>query len=56
MIYTFMNGSPIKDSLLAELHLKVLYDQVNVNVHQNKSEVRFQNKRLIYGIVTKRAN
>ncbi|NUX01506.1 DNA mismatch repair endonuclease MutL [Wolbachia endosymbiont of Madathamugadia hiepei] len=72
MIYTFVNGRPIKDNLLvgavryayhdfvpndrypfAALHLEVPYDQVDVNVHPNKSEVRFQNKRLIYEIVTR---
>ncbi len=66
-IYTFVNGRPIKDNLLvgairyayqdfipsgkypfAVLHLEIPYDQ---NVHPNKSEVRFQNKRLIYEIV-----
>jgi len=72
MIYTFVNGRPIKDNLLvgavryayhdfvpndrypfAVLHLEVPYDQVDVNVHPNKSEVRFQNKRTIYEIVTR---
>ncbi|MDG7052604.1 MAG: DNA mismatch repair endonuclease MutL [Wolbachia endosymbiont of Alcedoecus sp.] len=72
MIYTFVNGRPIKDNLLvgavryayhdfvpndrypfAALRLEVPYDQVDVNVHPNKSEVRFQNKRLIYEIVTR---
>ncbi len=72
MIYTFVNGRPIKDNLLigairyayhdfipsdrypfVALHLKVPYDQVDVNVHPNKLEVRFQNKRAIYGIVTR---
>ncbi|MBC6686341.1 DNA mismatch repair endonuclease MutL [Wolbachia pipientis] len=37
----------------AVLHLEVPYDQVDVNVHPNKSEVRFQNKKLIYEIVTR---
>ncbi|MFP3035796.1 MAG: DNA mismatch repair endonuclease MutL [Wolbachia sp.] len=72
MIYTFVNGRPIKDNRLvgavryayhdfvpndrypfAALHLEVPYDQVDVNVHPNKSEVRFQNKRLVYEIVTR---
>ncbi|QOD37912.1 DNA mismatch repair endonuclease MutL [Candidatus Wolbachia massiliensis] len=72
MIYTFVNGRPIKDNLLigairyayhdfipsdrypfAALHLEIPYDQVDVNVHPNKSEVRFQNKKLIYEIVTR---
>ncbi|NUY39442.1 DNA mismatch repair endonuclease MutL [Wolbachia endosymbiont of Litomosoides brasiliensis] len=70
MIYTFVNGRPIKDNLLvgaircvyhdfipsgrypfAALHLEIPYDQIDVNVHPNKSEVRFQNKKLIYEIV-----
>ncbi|MCM1002347.1 DNA mismatch repair endonuclease MutL [Wolbachia pipientis] len=70
MIYTFVNGRPIKDNVLigairyayhdlipsdrypfAVLHLEIPYDQVDVNIHPNKSEVRFQNKRLIYEIV-----
>ncbi|WCR53457.1 MAG: DNA mismatch repair protein MutL [Wolbachia endosymbiont of Ctenocephalides orientis wCori] len=72
MIYTFVNGRPIKDNLLigairyayhdlipnnrypfVALHLEIPYDQVDVNVHPNKSEVRFQNKKLIYEIVTR---
>ncbi|MDM8335119.1 DNA mismatch repair endonuclease MutL [Wolbachia pipientis] len=72
MIYTFVNGRPIKDNLLIgairyayhdfipsgrypcmALHLEMPYDQVDVNVHPNKSEVRFQNKRLIYEVVTR---
>ncbi|QKX00896.1 DNA mismatch repair endonuclease MutL [Wolbachia endosymbiont of Dipetalonema caudispina] len=72
MIYTFVNGRPIKDNLLIAairyayhdfipndrypfvvLNLGVPYDQVDVNVHPNKLEVRFQNKRVIYEIVTK---
>ncbi|MBV0900147.1 MAG: DNA mismatch repair endonuclease MutL [Wolbachia endosymbiont of Fragariocoptes setiger] len=36
---------------LAVLHLEIPYDQVDVNVHPNKTEVRFQNKRLIYELV-----
>lgn len=35
----------------AALHLEIPHDQVDVNVHPNKSEVRFQNKKLIYEIV-----
>ncbi len=72
MIYTFVNGRPIKDNLLigairyayhdfipsdrypfVALHLNVPYDQVDVNVHPNKLEVRFQDKRVIYEIVTR---
>ena len=37
--------------ILCSVAFKVPYDQVDVNVHPNKSEVRFQNKRLIYEIV-----
>lgn len=35
----------------AALHLEIPCDQVDVNVHPNKTEVRFQNKRLIYELV-----
>lgn len=36
---------------IVALHLEVPFDEVDVNVHPNKSEVRFQNKRMMYELV-----
>nr|CAH7769527.1 unnamed protein product [Callosobruchus chinensis] len=49
--YAYHDFIPDNRYPFAVLHLEVPYDQVDVNVHPNKSEVRFQNKRLIYEIV-----
>ncbi|NSM56916.1 DNA mismatch repair endonuclease MutL [Wolbachia endosymbiont of Atemnus politus] len=49
--YAYHDFIPSGRYPFAVLHLEVPYDQVDVNVHPNKSEVRFQNKRLIYEIV-----
>ncbi|WP_264337057.1 MULTISPECIES: DNA mismatch repair endonuclease MutL [unclassified Wolbachia] len=49
--YAYQDFIPSGRYPFAVLHLEVPYDQVDVNVHPNKSEVRFQNKRLIYEIV-----
>ncbi|WP_353273046.1 DNA mismatch repair endonuclease MutL [Wolbachia endosymbiont (group A) of Portevinia maculata] len=49
--YAYHDFIPNNRYPFAVLHLEVPYDQVDVNVHPNKSEVRFQNKRLIYEIV-----
>ncbi|WP_339046871.1 DNA mismatch repair endonuclease MutL [Candidatus Mesenet endosymbiont of Phosphuga atrata] len=35
------------------LHLEIPYDQVDVNVHPNKLEVRFRDKKLIYEVITR---
>ena len=70
LIYTFVNGRPVYDSLLISavryaysdfiekdkypvvvLYLDIPCDQVDANVHPNKSEVRFQDKKLIYRVV-----
>ncbi|CEI84823.1 DNA mismatch repair endonuclease MutL [Ehrlichia minasensis] len=70
LIYTFVNGRPIYDSLLigavryaysdfiekdkypvVVLYLNIPCDQVDANVHPNKSEVRFQDKKLVYRVV-----
>ncbi|MCA4774213.1 DNA mismatch repair endonuclease MutL, partial [Wolbachia endosymbiont of Mansonella perstans] len=51
--YAYHDFVPNDRYPFAALHLEVPYDQVDVNVHPNKSEVRFQNKRLIYEIVTR---
>ncbi|WP_168455997.1 DNA mismatch repair endonuclease MutL [Wolbachia endosymbiont of Ctenocephalides felis wCfeJ] len=49
--YAYHDLIPSDRYPFAVLHLEIPYDQVDVNVHPNKSEVRFQNKRLIYEIV-----
>ncbi len=51
MRYAYHDFIPNNRYPFAVLHLEVPYDQVDVNVNPNKSEVRFQNKRLIYEIV-----
>lgn len=51
--YAYHDFIPSDRYPFAALHLEIPYDQVDVNVHPNKSEVRFQNKKLIYEIVTK---
>ncbi|WP_143688903.1 DNA mismatch repair endonuclease MutL [Wolbachia endosymbiont of Laodelphax striatellus] len=49
--YAYHDFIPNNRYPFAVLHLEIPYDQVDVNVHPNKSEVRFQNKRLVYEIV-----
>lgn len=49
--YAYQDFIPVGRYPFAALYLEIPYDQVDVNVHPNKSEVRFQNKRLIYEIV-----
>ncbi|MFT4327457.1 MAG: DNA mismatch repair endonuclease MutL [Wolbachia pipientis] len=49
--YAYQDFIPSGRYPFAVLHLEIPYDQVDVNVHPNKSEVRFQNKRLVYEIV-----
>ncbi|MGL5028576.1 MAG: DNA mismatch repair endonuclease MutL [Wolbachia pipientis] len=49
--YAYQDFIPSGRYPFAVLQLEIPYDQVDVNVHPNKSEVRFQNKRLIYEIV-----
>ncbi|WP_341824201.1 DNA mismatch repair endonuclease MutL [Wolbachia endosymbiont (group A) of Udea olivalis] len=49
--YAYQDLIPVGRYPFAALHLEIPYDQVDVNVHPNKSEVRFQNKRLVYEIV-----
>ncbi|CAG5057276.1 unnamed protein product [Parnassius apollo] len=51
--YAYHDFIPSNRYPFAALHLEIPYDQVDVNVHPNKSEVRFQNKKLIYEIVTR---
>ncbi|WP_168464190.1 DNA mismatch repair endonuclease MutL [Wolbachia endosymbiont of Ctenocephalides felis wCfeT] len=51
--YAYHDFTPSNRYPFAALHLEIPYDQVDVNVHPNKSEVRFQNKRFIYEIVTR---
>jgi DNA mismatch repair protein MutL len=49
--YTYQDFIPNNRYPLVALLLEVPYNQVDVHVHPNKSQVRFQNKRLIYEIV-----
>jgi len=49
--YAYHDFIPSDRYPFATLHLEIPYDKVDVNVHPNKSEVRFQNKKLIYEIV-----
>ena len=49
--YAYQDFIPSGRYPFAVLQLEIPYGQVDVNVHPNKSEVRFQNKRLIYEIV-----
>ncbi|QEK90038.1 DNA mismatch repair endonuclease MutL [Wolbachia endosymbiont of Chrysomya megacephala] len=49
--YAYQDFIPSGRYPFAVLHLEIPYNQVDVNVHPNKSEVRFQNKRLVYEIV-----
>ncbi|WP_264704378.1 DNA mismatch repair endonuclease MutL [Wolbachia endosymbiont (group B) of Apotomis betuletana] len=49
--YAYQDFIPTGKYPVTVLQLEIPYDQVDVNVHPNKSEVRFQNKRLIYEIV-----
>ncbi|MFP3020370.1 MAG: DNA mismatch repair protein MutL, partial [Wolbachia sp.] len=49
--YAYQDFIPSGRYPFAVLHLEIPHDQVDVNVHPNKSEVGFQNKRLIYEIV-----
>lgn len=51
--YAYHDFIPSDRYPFATLHLEIPHDQVDVNVHPNKSEVRFQNKKLIYEIVTR---
>ncbi|POG51432.1 DNA mismatch repair protein MutL, partial [Wolbachia sp. wRi_2] len=51
--YAYHDFIPSDRYPFAALHLEIPYDQVDVNVHPNKSEVRFQNKKLIYEIMTR---
>jgi len=51
--YAYHDFIPSDRYPFAALHLEIPYDQVDVNVHPNKSEVRFQNKKLIYELVTR---
>ncbi|WP_341807833.1 DNA mismatch repair endonuclease MutL [Wolbachia endosymbiont (group E) of Neria commutata] len=51
--YAYHDFIPSERYPFAALHLEIPHDQVDVNVHPNKSEVRFQNKKLIYEIVTR---
>ncbi|MDN5248391.1 MAG: DNA mismatch repair endonuclease MutL [Wolbachia endosymbiont of Tyrophagus putrescentiae] len=51
--YAYHDLIPSDRYPFAVLSLEIPYDQVDVNVHPNKSEVRFQDKRCIYEIVTR---
>ncbi len=51
--YAYHDLIPNNRYPIVVLNLDIPYDQVDVNVHPNKSEIRFQNKKLIYEIVTR---
>ncbi|WCR53285.1 MAG: DNA mismatch repair protein MutL [Wolbachia endosymbiont of Ctenocephalides orientis wCori] len=53
MKYAYHDLIPANRYPLVVLHLEIPYDQVDVNVHPNKTEVRFQDKKRIYEIVTR---
>ncbi|GHM58822.1 MAG: DNA mismatch repair protein MutL [Candidatus Mesenet longicola] len=51
--YAYNDFIPSGRYPIAVLHLEIPYDQVDVNVHPNKLEVRFRDKKLIYEIITR---
>ncbi|WP_339046582.1 DNA mismatch repair endonuclease MutL [Candidatus Mesenet endosymbiont of Agriotes lineatus] len=51
--YAYNDFIPSGRYPIVVLHLEVPYDQVDVNVHPNKLEVRFRDKKLIYEVITR---